>query len=140
MADVIEQQVLAGDLQLEDLPEAWDDGLEILLGIRPPDDRRGCLQDIHWSAGLFGYFPTYALGNMYAAQFFAAAESQLGDQSENFAAGRFHPLLEWLRKNIHHQGQRFTANRLVEVVSGDRLSTAPLMAQLNRRFRALYGL
>lgn len=136
----LERELIANRLQASDVPDAWNSRFENDFGIRPSTDAEGCLQDVHWSAGLFGYFPTYALGNMYAAQFFAAAEEQLGDQSENFRHGRFRPLLNWLRQNIHSQGQRFSANRLVEVVSGRNLSNAPLMQQLNDRFRQLYGL
>ncbi|MCA9084879.1 MAG: carboxypeptidase M32, partial [Planctomycetaceae bacterium] len=98
------------------------------------------LQDVHWSAGLFGYFPTYALGNMYASQFFEAARRQLGDVDQQFANGEFRSLLNWLREHIHQHGQRFPAGRLVEVVTGEPLSTGPLMKHLNDRFRPLYGL
>ena len=105
-----------------------------------PNDSQGCLQDIHWSGGLFGYFPTYALGNMYAAQFYNAARRDLGDLEEQFAKGQFKPLKAWLNEKIHRHGKRYPARRLVEVVTGESLSHVPLVEHLNRKFGALYGL
>ena len=136
----LERDLIAGRLQAEDVPEAWNSRFTSDFGITPPTDADGCLQDVHWSAGLFGYFPTYALGNMYAAQFFEAAEEQIGDLQGTFAKGDFQPLLQWLREHIHHHGQRFSASRLVEVVTGKPLSDQPLTRQLNNRFRPLYGI
>lgn len=135
----LERDLIAGRIAPADVPEVWNDRFQADFGITPPSAAEGCLQDVHWSAGLFGYFPTYALGNMYAAQFFEAAGEQLGDLPEQFRRGEFAPLLQWLRQHIHEHGQRFPASRLVEVVSGKPLSNAPLMKQLNARFRPLYG-
>ncbi|MCP4855036.1 MAG: carboxypeptidase M32 [Fuerstiella sp.] len=135
----LERDLISGDLKPVDVPEAWNARFTSDFGITPSNHSEGCLQDVHWSAGLLGYFPTYALGNMYAAQFFAAAEDQIGDLQRLFAAGDFAPLLEWLRQNIHQHGQRFSANRLVEVVTGTPLSNRPLIEQLSNRFRPLYG-
>ncbi len=136
----IERDLISGALKPADVPEVWNSRFQSDFGITPANDTEGCLQDVHWSAGLLGYFPTYALGNMYAAQFFAAAEEQLGDLNAMFAKGEFAPLLQWLREHIHQHGQRFTASRLVEVVTGKSLSNKPLMEQLNARFRPLYGI
>lgn len=136
----IERDLISGTLDPDDVAAAWNERFTADFGITPGTDSEGCLQDVHWSAGLFGYFPTYALGNMYAAQFFAAAEKQLGDLQVQFARGDFQPLRDWLRLHIHQHGQRFSANRLVEVVTGEPLSNRPLMTQLNARFRPLYGL
>ena len=102
----LERALLDGSLEAADLPTAWNEKFGQYLGITPPDNASGVLQDVHWSAGLVGYFPTYSLGNLYAAQFFAKAESELGNLSESFARGNFRPLLDWLRKNIHCHGQR----------------------------------
>ncbi|MEO2016807.1 MAG: carboxypeptidase M32 [Fuerstiella sp.] len=135
----LERDLIAGDLKSVDVPEAWNARFTSDFGITPTTHSEGCLQDVHWSAGLLGYFPTYALGNMYAAQFFAAAEEQIGDLQGLFAVGDFAPLLEWLRHNIHQHGQRFSANRLVEIVTGTPLSNRPLIEQLSGRFRPLYG-
>ncbi|HIE99993.1 MAG TPA: carboxypeptidase M32 [Planctomycetes bacterium] len=135
----LERDLISGKLKPLDVPEAWNARFTSDFGITPTTHAEGCLQDVHWSAGLLGYFPTYALGNMYAAQFFAAAEEQIGDLQRLFAVGDFAPLLEWLRQNIHQHGQRFSANRLVEVVTGTPLSNRPLIEQLSSRFRPLYG-
>ncbi len=135
----LEQKMIAGELQPADLPGVWNETFTAYFGITPPDDALGCLQDIHWSAGLFGYFPTYALGNMYAAQFFNAAAKELGDLQALFAAGEFQPLKEWLNRNIHQRGQQYRANRLVEIVTGESLSPEPLVAHLRGKFGPLYG-
>ena len=136
----MERDLIAGRLDTDDVPDAWNDRFTSDFGITPETHAHGCLQDIHWSAGLIGYFPTYALGNMYAAQFFEAAERELGSLGTMFVKGEFAPLLDWLRNHIHQQGQRFSASRLVEVVTGQSLSNKPLMRQMNDRFRPLYGI
>ena len=134
----LERELISGSLAAEDVPQAWNERFQADFGIAPESFADGCLQDVHWSAGLLGYFPTYALGNMYAAQFFAAANRQLPDLQLSFARGDFRPLLDWLRAHIHSQGQRFSAGRLVEVVTGEALSDRPLMDHLNNRVRPLY--
>jgi len=135
----LEQAMLTGDLGLGDLPAAWNERMEEYLGITPPDDARGCLQDIHWSGGAIGYFPTYTLGNLYAAQFFEQAKKELGDLDGSFAGGDFAPLLGWLRKNIHSQGERYTARDLVKRVTGRDLSAEPLLNHLRAKAAELYG-
>lgn len=135
----LERAMIEGDLQPADLPGAWNDAYASIVGITPPSDANGCLQDVHWSAGLFGYFPTYALGNLYAAQFYDQAEADLGDLEAMFAAGEFAPLLGWLRERIHSVGQRLTASELVERVTGKPLSHAPLIRRLRAKFGPLYG-
>lgn len=136
----LEQPLMSGDLQPADVPGVWNETFSRYFGLTPPDDAHGCLQDIHWSAGLFGYFPTYALGNMYAAQFFEAAQRDLGDLSTQFARGEFRPLLDWLRKNIHSRGKQFRASQLVQRVTGQPLSHRALLAHLHDKCDALYGL
>jgi carboxypeptidase Taq len=98
------------------------------------------MQDVHWSAGLIGYFPTYTLGNLYAAQFFARAEQELGSLEAQFARGEFTPLLEWTRKNIHHQGSRYWPRDLLCQVTGQDLNPQFLIDYLNRKYLALYAL
>ncbi len=105
----------------------------------PPDDALGCLQDVHWSAGLLGYFPTYALGNMYASQFFEQAKTELGDLSTMFARGEFRPLKEWLNQKIHRHGMHHRASVLVEQVTSRPLSAEPLLTHLRSRFAPLFG-
>jgi carboxypeptidase Taq len=136
----IEQPLIAGDLQPADLPGVWNEKFEQFFGIVPQNDSEGCMQDVHWSAGLIGYFPTYALGNMYAAHFFNAAERELGDLQAMFAKGEFEPLKNWLNINIHKRGQQYSAPRLVEVVTGESLSHEPLVEHLNAKFKPLFGL
>ena len=123
-----------------DVPGVWNEKFSQYFGLAVPNDSQGCLQDIHWSAGLLGYFPTYALGNMYAAQFFNAARRDLGDLDQLFAAGKFRPLKEWLNEKIHKHGKRYPARRLVEVVTGEPLSHQPLIDHLNQKFSELYAI
>jgi carboxypeptidase Taq len=136
----LEQALLSGDLPVGDLPAAWNEKYRSYLGITPPDDARGCLQDIHWSAGLFGYFPTYTLGNAYAAQLFSHAQRELGDLSEPFARGDFSGLLGWLRRKVHREGRRYPPPDLVATITGQPPSPDPLVKTLNEKFAALYGL
>jgi carboxypeptidase Taq len=135
----LEQGLIAGELTVADLPGAWNEKYRQYLGIDPPNYTLGVLQDIHWSAGLFGYFPTYSLGNLYAAQFYAQAERDLGSLREAFARGEFEPLLAWLREKIHQQGQRYTAARLVERVTGKPLGHADLIGYLADKMEPLYS-
>jgi len=95
---------------------------------------------VHWSAGLLGYFPTYALGNMYAAQLFEAARRSLGDLDALIAKGDFKPLKEWLNKNVHHYGRQYLPSRLVERITGEPLSHCPLVAHLKTKFESIYRL
>jgi carboxypeptidase Taq len=137
----IERALLRKELSPADLPGAWNEKMRQYLGLTPPDDARGCLQDIHWSGGAVGYFPTYTLGNLYAAQFFEKAKEDLGgDLDAQFARGDFAPLLGWLRKNIHSQGKRYTPPKLVQNVTGKPLSAEPLLRHLRRKAGELYGI
>jgi carboxypeptidase Taq len=122
------------------LPGAWNEKYAKYLGIHPPDDALGVLQDIHWSAALIGYFPTYSLGNLYSSQFFEQADTDLGGIDRLSAQGDFAPLLGWLRKNIHSVGQRYSAAELVERVTGKPLTHAPLMRHLRKKYGELYKL
>jgi carboxypeptidase Taq len=136
----LERALLSGDLQVADLPEAWNERYREDLGIVPRNDAEGCLQDIHWSAGLIGYFPTYTLGNIFAAQLFQQANEELGDLSPSFALGDFKPLLGWLRERVHRQGQRFRSTRLVEHLTGSPVDHRPLLVALRRKYGELYHL
>ncbi len=135
----LEQALLSGDLSAADLPGAWNEKYRDYLGLTPPDDREGCLQDVHWSFGAIGYFPTYSLGNLYASQFFETADKELGGLDALFARGEFRPLLDWLRTNIHHHGRRYTASELVQNITGEPLSAEPLMRHLTKKASDLYG-
>jgi carboxypeptidase Taq len=136
----LEQALLSGDLPVADLPAAWNAKYREYLGIEPPSDANGVLQDVHWSAGLFGYFPTYSLGNLYASQLFEQARQDLGDLDDQFRRGEFGPLRDWLRRQVHQHGQRYSAAELVERITGQPLSHGPLMAHLNAKFGELYAL
>ncbi|MCY4239091.1 MAG: carboxypeptidase M32 [Rhodospirillaceae bacterium] len=130
----IERAVLGGDVSLEDLPAAWNEGLADLLGIRPPDDRRGCLQDIHWYSGAWGYFPTYTLGAMAAAQLFSAAKAANTDIEAGIERGDFTPLFTWLRSNVHEHGSRFSTNELLTRATGRSLGSSAFKAHLKERY------
>lgn len=136
----IELALLRGDLSLDEAPEAWDAKYQAYLGIKAPEIKDGLMQDVHWSAGLIGYFPTYTLGNLYAAQFFAQAEQELGALEAQFAQGDFAPLLEWTRRQIHHQGSRYWPRDLLRKVTGQDLNPQFLIDYLNRKYSALYGI
>ncbi len=130
----LEKAILAGDLPLADLPGAWNDGMAALLGIRPPDDRRGCLQDIHWYSGAWGYFPTYTLGAMAAAQLYAAAKAADGTIEPALAGGDFAPLYAWLRPNVHEQASRYGTGDLIERATGRPLDATAFKAHLAARY------
>ncbi len=136
----LEQALLSGDLSVADLPGAWNAKYREALGVTPANDAEGCLQDIHWSAGLFGYFPTYTLGNLYAAQLFAKADAELGGLDAAFARGEFAGLLGWLREKIHRHGKRYTPTDLIEQATGSPLDHRPLIASLRKKYGALYGI
>ena len=134
----LERALMNGDLKVSELPGAFNDKMRDYLGLTPPDPGQGVMQDVHWSAGLFGYFPTYTLGNLYAAQFYARAEAELGPLDEGFAGGDFASLLTWLRERIHSQGHRVWARPLVREVTGEELTPQYLVRYLQRKFGALY--
>jgi carboxypeptidase Taq len=136
----IERAVIGGSLEVAGIPSVWNRLYKEYLGLDVPDDRRGCLQDIHWSMGAMGYFPTYTLGNLYASQFFEAACAEIPGLVEGFARGEFAPLKAWLNSNIHAHGRRFTPSELVERVTGKPLSAEPLMRHLEGKLRPLYGM
>jgi carboxypeptidase Taq len=136
----LEQGLVSGDLAPADVPGAWNEKFRASLGLTPPTHAQGCLQDIHWSFGGLGYFPTYTLGNLYAAQFMDAARRDLGDLDADFRRGDFGRLRGWLTEKIHSQGQRFRAAALCERVTGRPLSHKPLIQYLRDKYAPLYGL
>jgi carboxypeptidase Taq len=136
----LERDLLSGALPVGDLPGAWNQKYRETLGVTPGNDATGCLQDIHWSAGLIGYFPTYTLGNVYAAQLYGAAQAELDGLDDAFARGEFHGLLGWLREKIHSQGQRYRSAHLIERVTGSRPDHRPLIDGLRRKYSELYGI
>ncbi len=130
----LETRLIAGELALADLPEAFNAGIRSLLGIVVPDDRRGCLQDIHWPAGLWGYFPTYTLGAITAAQLFDAACRDEPALPDCLSRGDFAPLLAWLRPRVHARGSSATTAEIVQAATGAPLSAAVYQRHLRRRY------
>lgn len=130
----LESALIAGDLTVADVPGAWNDGMRDLLGIVPPDDAHGCLQDIHWYAELFGYFPSYTLGAMAAAQLMAAAHRATPELDAALEQGDFSPLLGWLRAHVHRQGSMFGFNELLQRATGKPLDPGDFEAHLTARY------
>lgn len=133
----LERALIGDTLAVADLPAAWRERMQTRLGLVPPDDRQGVLQDVHWSAGEFGYFPTYTLGNVYAAQLFACARTALGDIDEAFRRGDFAPLLAWLRDAVHRYGQTYRAAELVERATGAPPAADDLLRHLETKVAAV---
>ncbi|MDT8306375.1 MAG: carboxypeptidase M32 [Anaerolineae bacterium] len=136
----LEQALINGEVAAADLPEAWNEKMQALLGITPPTNREGVLQDIHWTWPSFGYFPTYALGNLYAAQFYAAASEQEPQILEEKEAGKTDTLLAWLRENVHQHGRKFPPAELVQRATGRALSHEPFVAYVTKKFSDVYAL
>ncbi|MCS6835950.1 MAG: carboxypeptidase M32 [Anaerolineae bacterium] len=136
----LEQALLTGDLTVDDLPQAWNDKFSAYFGMTPPDDALGVLQDVHWSSGLMGYFPTYALGNLLAAQYLAQARRAMPSLMDDVAQGQFGGLLGWLRENIHRHGRKFTSAELTQRICGEGINPAPYVAYLQTKYCAIYGL
>ena len=134
----IEQRLFRGELAVRDLPAAWNALSQEVLGLTPAHDAEGCLQDIHWSGGAFGYFPSYCLGNMIAAQLWYTARAALPGLDDDFAAGRFERLLGWLREKIHMRGRRLATEDLVRDVTGEGISPRHLIRYLSERYLPLY--
>jgi carboxypeptidase Taq len=136
----LEQALVTGDLKPADVPAAWSDRFRASFGLTPPDDRRGCLQDIHWAMGGLGYFPTYTLGNLYSAQLMQQARKDLGDLDGDFRKGEFGRLKDWLRDKVHRHGQRYRAGQLCQRITGQPLGHKPLLTYLREKYAPLYHL
>jgi carboxypeptidase Taq len=126
--------MIAGDLDLADLPGAWRDGMRDLVGVVPPDDKDGCMQDIHWPGGAWGYFPTYTLGAMTAAQLFDAAVRADATIPDRLSRGEFAPLIGWLRTNVHEKGSSVPTRDLLIAATGRPLDPAIYKRHLTRRY------
>jgi carboxypeptidase Taq len=136
----LEQALVSGDLAPADVPAAWSERFERSFGLKPPTDALGCLQDIHWSMGGLGYFPTYTLGNLYAAQLMEKARHDLGDLDAEFRGGEFGRLKGWLNEKIHRPGQRYRAADLCRRITGADISHRPLLGYLRAKYAPLYGI
>jgi len=133
----LERDMLSGAVSLADLPEAFNAKMHEYLGLDPPDVTRGVLQDVHWSDMSFGYFPTYALGNVVSVQLWERAQPDLGDLDEQFERGEFAPLREWLRDHVHRHGRAFTPQDLLQRVTGSGIDAAPYLRYLERKLGEL---
>jgi carboxypeptidase Taq len=137
----LELKLLEGRLRVKDLPEAWRAGMEADLGITPPDDRDGCLQDVHWYLGrIGGGFQSYTIGNILSAQFFAAAIKAHPDISTEIRSGQFGTLHDWLADNIFYQGRTLTPEEIIAQATGSPMTMAPYLAYLRKKYGELYGL
>jgi len=136
----LENDMLEGKVKIADLPEAWNDKMETYLGIVPPDDAQGVLQDIHWSGGMLGYFPTYSLGNLVSVQIFDRLKADIPSLADQVAAGKFDELLNWLREHVHRHGRKYTPAELVKRVTGSELTAANYIAYIKTKFSDIYGL
>ena len=131
----LEKQMCDGELAVRDLPDAWNEGMMELLGIDTSGDfTNGCMQDIHWYAGLFGYFPCYLLGAVFAAQLYSACVRKIGDQTENIRHGSFSAISAWLVENIHSKGSLLEGQALIETVTGEPLSATSYLTHLQQRY------
>jgi carboxypeptidase Taq len=136
----LERRMLSGNLDVDDLPDAWRDGMRRLMGIEPETDDEGVLQDIHWSMGAFGYFPSYALGNLYAAQFWDSLRGDMPDIDDRIERGDYSSILSWLRDRIHRLGRSIPPEEIIESACGSQLNAAPFLRYLGAKYSDLYGI
>lgn len=136
----IERKLVNGDIEVEELPEIWNDKMEEYLGIRPETDSEGVLQDVHWAAGNFGYFPTYTLGSVLAAQVYAAAEDEIEDLEARIREGELGELRDWLKDKIHSKGRRYKTSETIEEATGEEPTADYFLKYVERKYGELYGL
>jgi carboxypeptidase Taq len=134
----LEIALLEGSLDVKDLPEAWNHKMQEYLGLVPPKDAVGVLQDVHWSGGMFGYFPTYALGNLVSAQLWEVIQKDLPDLETQIIHGDFGSLLDWLRKNVHRYGAKFEPQKLVKKITGSEIDPQPYLRYLQAKYKEIY--
>ncbi len=136
----LEMAIVEGKVAVKDLPETWNARMQEYLGVTPPDDARGVLQDIHWSWGLMGYFSTYALGNLVSVQLWEKINQDIPNLEEQIRSGKFDALLGWLREKIHVHGRKFMPQELVQKVTGSKIDPAPYVKYLKAKYGQIYGL
>jgi carboxypeptidase Taq len=136
----LEIALMEGSLQVADLPAAWNDRMRDYLGVTPPNDRLGVLQDVHWSGGMIGYFPTYALGNLVSAQLWTVINKDIPNLEQQFEQGQFSALLDWLRKNVHQYGSKYEPQELVQRITGSKIDPTAYVAYLKTKYSDIYGL
>jgi carboxypeptidase Taq len=136
----LEKGLIQGEIRVADLPGIWAEKMKEYLGVVPRNDAEGVLQDVHWAGGSFGYFPSYSLGNLYAAQFAHAMEKDMPDVRERIRKGDLLHIKEWLREKIHQHGKLYTPSELIERVTGEPLNASYLVRYLENKFKPLYHL
>ena len=136
----LEIELMEGNLQVADLPTAWNDRMDDYLGVIPPNDADGVLQDVHWSSGILGYFPTYSLGNLVSNQLWEKINQDIPGLSGQIQTGDFSELLTWLRENVHQHGSKFKPQVLVKRIVGEEINPEPYLKYLNEKFGAIYQL
>ena len=136
----LEIGMVEGTIAIKDLPEIWNAKMRDYLGVTPPDDAHGVLQDIHWSLGAIGYFSTYALGNLVSVQLWEKIKKDIPALSDQIRKGDFSELLAWLRKNVHRYGQKYEPQKLVEMVTGSKITPEPYVRYLTKKYSEIYGL
>ena len=136
----IEKKIFEENLPVSEIPKVWNSMFADWFGIEVPNDSLGCLQDVHWSCGAFGYFPTYTLGNLYAAQLTEKMEKDDGDISEIIKSGDWSSILSWLRENVHSQGMLYDQSELIERATGSQPSPEPFLNYVEEKYGLLYGL
>lgn len=136
----LEKKIFNDNLSVDEIPETWNQMFAEWFGIEVTEDRLGCLQDIHWSMAAFGYFPTYTLGNLYAAQLLDAMGEELGDIDGIVESGEWQPMLDWLRANIHQQGSKFTPSELIQKATGEPPTPNPFINYVEKKYGELYNL
>jgi carboxypeptidase Taq len=136
----IEKELIEGTIETEDLPAKWNELYNKYLGITPPDHKSGVLQDVHWSHGMFGYFPTYTLGSFYASQFFDQALKDIPSLQAKIQTGEMAPLLTWLRSKVHQYGRRYTSEELCIAITGKKLDPSIFISQMGAKYHQVYGI
>jgi carboxypeptidase Taq len=136
----LELAMMQGDLEIKDLPEAWNEKFQASFGIKPPDDAKGVLQDVHWSFGGLGYFSTYTLGNLIAAQLWNKINADIPDLEAQIEKAKFDDLLSWLRQNVHRHGAMFEPLEFLDRVVGTGLDIEPYLQYLESKYGEIYAL
>jgi carboxypeptidase Taq len=136
----LEIELMEGSLLVKDLPDAWNSRMQSYLGLTPPNDADGVLQDVHWSSGLIGYFPTYALGNLISAQLWEKMHFDMPDLDDKIGQGSFNEMLDWLRRNIHSQGAKYEPQELIKKITGSKIDAKPYVNYLAKKYKEIYDI
>ena len=131
---------MRGEVEATGLPDLWNSKMEEYLGLTPPNDREGVLQDIHWSGGYIGYFATYLLGSIFSVQLWEQMNGDLGDLDDGMARGQFSEIREWLGEHVHKHGDKFGLQEMAQLETGRTLDSGPYISYLNEKYSDIYGL